>query len=408
MNLLARILSHGFAIAIVLLLAIGLIYRGQLFPDWELPEFLTLGTQTESDRTDTSAPGTPEAQAEAVDSESTPEMAAGIEQPVEQAEEAAAGDTEIPAYIPPAEEAEVPESTEVPQATETNELPETPVVSPVIEGAMEPVTTPVTTLTDTAAEEPQAPAVEPAVPGDTAVAPTEEPAADIAVPADIEPAPASQEIDEAGVAPDLAVPEAAVAEEGQAEQTATLPVESTEPGPEAEPELEPEPELASGAADTMPAAMDTGMTEPAVLPVAEDTAAVEMPVTEPAVPQAELSAPHVPEMVAPRGAKPAEENAYKILAAAREAYWLRDYATAESKYRQLMALQPDNPDGYGELGNMYFSQGQWEQSAAAYFEAGTRLVKEGQLEQARQLVDVIRGLDGSQADELDALINAAQ
>ena len=35
MNLLARILSHGFAIAIVLLLAIGLIYRGELFPDWE-------------------------------------------------------------------------------------------------------------------------------------------------------------------------------------------------------------------------------------------------------------------------------------------------------------------------------------------------------------------------------------
>lgn len=410
MNLLARILSHGFAIAIVLLLAIGLIYRGQLFPDWELPEFLTLGTQTESDRTDTSAPATPEAPAESVDSESTPEMAAGVEQPAVEAEEAAAGDTEIPAYIPPAEEAEVPESAEVPQATETNELPETPVVSPVIEGAMEPATTPVTTLTDTAAEEPQAPAVEPAAPGDVARAPIEEPAADIAVPADIEPVPASQAIDEAGVAPDLAVPEAAVAEEGQAEQTATLPatltVESTEPGPEAEPE--PEPELASGAADTVPAAMDTGMTEPPALPVAEDTAAVEMPVTEPAVPQAELSAPRVPEMVAPRGAKPAEENAYQILAAAREAYWLRDYATAESKYRQLLALQPDNPDGYGELGNMYFSQGQWEQSAAAYFEAGTRLVKEGQLEQARQLVDVIRGLDGSQADELDALINAAQ
>ncbi|MBT8121417.1 MAG: hypothetical protein KJO10_02685, partial [Gammaproteobacteria bacterium] len=40
MSLFARIMSHGFALAIVALLAIGLIYRGELFPDMELPEFL--------------------------------------------------------------------------------------------------------------------------------------------------------------------------------------------------------------------------------------------------------------------------------------------------------------------------------------------------------------------------------
>ena len=135
---------------------------------------------------------------------------------------------------------------------------------------------------------------------------------------------------------------------------------------------------------------------------------MDMPVAEPVAPFPEVTEEPVAGIAAPGSAKPSEENAYRILAAAREAYWLRDYATAESKYLQLLALQPDNPDGYGELGNMYFSQGQWEQSAAAYFEAGTRLVQERQLEQARQLVDVIRGLDGSQADELNALINAAQ
>ncbi len=40
MKFIARLMSHGFAIALVLLLAIGFIYRGELFPDWELPEFL--------------------------------------------------------------------------------------------------------------------------------------------------------------------------------------------------------------------------------------------------------------------------------------------------------------------------------------------------------------------------------
>ena len=33
MNFLARILSHGFAVVLVLLLGAGFIYRGDLFPD---------------------------------------------------------------------------------------------------------------------------------------------------------------------------------------------------------------------------------------------------------------------------------------------------------------------------------------------------------------------------------------
>jgi hypothetical protein len=56
---------------------------------------------------------------------------------------------------------------------------------------------------------------------------------------------------------------------------------------------------------------------------------------------------------------------------------------------------------------MYFSQGRWEEAAAAYYAAGTRLVSEGRLDSARELVNVIRGLNGQQADELDKLITSA-
>ena len=99
---------------------------------------------------------------------------------------------------------------------------------------------------------------------------------------------------------------------------------------------------------------------------------------------------------------------YQLLASAREAYWLRDYQTAEGFYRRMIADDPDNPDGYGELANMYFNQGNWEAAAAAYYEAGTRLVKAGLLAPARELVDVIRGLNGPQADALDQEIQAAR
>ncbi len=101
--------------------------------------------------------------------------------------------------------------------------------------------------------------------------------------------------------------------------------------------------------------------------------------------------------------KPAE-SPYRLLAAAREAYWLRDYATAEEKYQAMIDLDPSNPDGFGELGNMYFSQGKWELASATYFEAGKRLADEGLLEQARQLVDVLKGLQGPQAKALEKYI----
>ena len=53
MNLLARILSHGFAFAVVAIIVIVLMYRGEFSPGWELPEFLVIqkqpGTTAEAD-----------------------------------------------------------------------------------------------------------------------------------------------------------------------------------------------------------------------------------------------------------------------------------------------------------------------------------------------------------------------
>jgi hypothetical protein len=56
---------------------------------------------------------------------------------------------------------------------------------------------------------------------------------------------------------------------------------------------------------------------------------------------------------------------------------------------------------------MYFTRGNWEQAANAYFNAGKRLIQTGRIEQAEVLVKVIRGLNGKQADELEAMLKAA-
>jgi predicted Zn-dependent protease len=129
---------------------------------------------------------------------------------------------------------------------------------------------------------------------------------------------------------------------------------------------------------------------------------------EPAEPSQEAEAAIEEDSGAVEPVSRPQEKPYQLLADAREAYWLREYDTAESKYLALTRLEPDNPDGYGELGNMYFSQGKWDQAATAYYAAGVRLVEQGLLEQAEELIAVIRGLNGANADDLEQKIADAR
>lgn len=323
MNLFARIVSHGFAFAVVALLALGLVYRGELFPEWELPDFLALGDRTVAETADAAM--------------------ADIPAPVEQV---SVEETDVPAdELPPP-----------PSETGAGEL--------------------TATHTDMAA--------------DTAMGAVEAPAE----------------------VPSAAAPQ----EETQPEPEFTVPAGSDEPALQEDPaQADAAPSAAAERAPVTSGQMSTGdfgtTSAPAVLPVEtqpadEAAAAVEVAATPPeTVPEAQYSEPAAPARTTP--AAPVS-TPYQVLAAAREAYWLRDYAVAEQKYQALIALDPDNPDGYGELGNMYFSQGDWEKASAAYFEAGTRLTSQGMYDRARQLVEVIRGLNGGQADDLETQIKSAE
>jgi len=307
MNLFARIMSHGFALVVVALLATGLIYRGELFPEWELPDFLSQGH--ERDASQASRPA---------DDGRAPE--------VEPAESAAAPSTTPMAGQMPAVAIERDVGEPAAAAGDLVE-PELPVT-----GAADEADTRLTAVPE--AEESIVPTAveEQAIPAQPAAVEAEEAAPEAATPSE---APADARQDAVTSAPGIAAPAAnAISREKEAEAAAAATAGQTRP-------------------------------TPAVTP-------------------------------------------YKILAAAREAYWLRDYAVAEQKYRQLIDLDPDNPDGYGELGNMYFSQGDWDKASSSYYEAGTRLAAQGLLDRARQMVEVIRGLNGTQAGDLEQQINASE
>ena len=398
MDNLARIISHGFAIVVVILLGIGFIYRGELFPDLELPDFLVSESGKMADTG--SRPGMPQpgkavstgTVAGEPDEVTTPaSVAPAMETPVTLPE---AG---VDTHEPPPSDAIVasPAAGETAEtgivtgtAVETLNAPAGEVPSPAGETAETGIVTgtAVETLNAPAGEEPPpSPAAEVLESSENTNAVSGGVTGELSSTPSSEESPAQSRLE----APDSSVsaPPPAVAEESASE---------TGLSPGTEPETVPPTPVAGDKLQSV----TTSDEAQAVVTETADQGSTPVSAGE-VQPEGGPSGQQVPS-----GSNTAVKP-YELLAAAREAFWLHNYDDAEKNYQALTELEPQNPDGYGELGNMYFSQGRWEEAAAAYYAAGTRLVGEGRLDSARELVKVIRGLNGQQADELDKLITSA-
>lgn len=82
---------------------------------------------------------------------------------------------------------------------------------------------------------------------------------------------------------------------------------------------------------------------------------------------------------------------------ARAAFWAQDFTQAEQLYQQLASADPAAADPLGELGNLYYTQGRWNDAAEAYAGAVTRLAAVGDMPRARHLLRVLDGLDPARA-----------
>ena len=378
MNLLARILSHGFALALVALIAIALMYRGDLFPEWKLPDFLVI-----EDKSDT---GT-DAPAGTLDPAPSEPVAvspdAGVMAPADAPAEAVAEDVVTPKEV--TLEEVTPEEVTPAEVTPVEVIPAEVAPKEVTPAEVTPAEAPVADdVTDSA------PAVDP----DTDAGDVD--AAQEAIQEESAPESVSSRPEADGAvssdAPESS-PEETEASDGLVEEAVDQTDQTGQPGQN------------GGAQD------DTSSVTSTATEIVNEQLEMPAPEVEVSPPAAEQVVDPVPAPLAsemPPAAVPDDtgKSTYELLAAAREAYWLHDYERAEKYYQQLIQADPDNPDGYGELGNLHFAQGQWEPAAAAYYEAGVRLLNTGMLVQARQLVEVIRGLNGTQADDLERQIEA--
>lgn len=93
-----------------------------------------------------------------------------------------------------------------------------------------------------------------------------------------------------------------------------------------------------------------------------------------------------------------------LLINARNAFSLGKISASEKFYLELTQLEQDDPDAFGELGNVYYSQGKWDKAGQAYYEAAVRLIAEGNYNQVVYLQRVISGLDREHAEKLSQLM----
>ena len=382
MNLLARIVSHGFSMALVFMVAVVFMYRGELFPEW-LPEesglvqsVATPGMQAGADNEDgTDVPGrkteTTESMRGGVDSR-------GMPPPQVVAVEASnVPEGETLSDSPPQDQLAIPEtSREVPGdevdmeagGVSAQGLADTGELDDTVSELPEPSTD---ARVDTAGNEETATSI-----------PSVEAAADEAAET-VTPEPESP------------------ATPGSEGQSAGIPtVAGREEGNAAEAEMNTTPS-ASALQDP---AIGTSPEGGAGMATSPEEASGKPSSTEQVLPEQQLASASSPGMSEGSVSEGMDDESLQLLAAAREAFWLRDYETAERNYRELTRLQPDNPDAYGELGNIYFSQGKWDEAGVAYYEAAIRMVEGKRLDDARNLLNIIRGLDAEKGAELEQYI----
>ena len=130
---------------------------------------------------------------------------------------------------------------------------------------------------------------------------------------------------------------------------------------------------------------------------------------QPALVEAEKSSAAVPELVQEERSVVASDQdvvtEQGLLAAARQAYQQQDIDGAIKKYSQLTELDEHSPNAFGEMGNIFYMQGKWQEAGAAYYEAAVRLVESGQMQQVAYLYNVIQGLDRTKAEQLAVKMN---
>lgn len=103
-----------------------------------------------------------------------------------------------------------------------------------------------------------------------------------------------------------------------------------------------------------------------------------------------------------------DKPARQLIIDARKAFYRHDYPASIAAYKQLIANDKDNFDALGELGNVYYTQGNMELAAEAYYQAAAIMIAGGQEQRAASLIDFLVTVDAEKAKKLGEMLVSDQ
>jgi tetratricopeptide (TPR) repeat protein len=125
----------------------------------------------------------------------------------------------------------------------------------------------------------------------------------------------------------------------------------------------------------------------------------------PAMPM--MSVPVMPmvEPVQQMMANPAQMDVTSALEEARRAFHAGNLDEAEARYRAILSVA-DNPDAFGELGNIFFARRQFSDANDAYLKAAEGLIAQNRLLQAQYVIGVLMNSQPEYAQQAMQAFNA--
>lgn len=100
------------------------------------------------------------------------------------------------------------------------------------------------------------------------------------------------------------------------------------------------------------------------------------------------------------GDKDEQADVVAVWQSARRAAWDGNSDASVENYRALIALQPENYDAYGEMGNVLLQMGDTDGAVDAYAQAARLLSKAGYSQAASHVVNIVAKLDQNRAVQL--------
>jgi hypothetical protein len=94
--------------------------------------------------------------------------------------------------------------------------------------------------------------------------------------------------------------------------------------------------------------------------------------------------------------------------AARRAFWEGRFTDSERAYQALLRDEPGNWAARGELGNVYFRQGEWDAAIQTYHETALLLWSAGRLDAARYLARIVANLDPDRGQVLTRRLSSGE